>query len=358
MTARASTALGIAAVLGLVHAGASIYWGLGGDALLNTVGQTADRISEGQFADGRWLLVLIGMAKAVLAMAPALTARRPGAGVLRPGYWLGATALIAWGAINTTTAGLLLLGVLPRPEPFDSAAAVGHALLWDPLFLAWGVALAAGMWLTAPAVTDLRRLESRGGGEPTESAAVEDERAAGLGVVDAVQLKQDDDVVTGLDLAINSAIELRETVIEGDSPFVGRVEEYPVESLGHRTGELAAEDVLMVGEHGDPEMIGATQIRPGLRGVRDRHRHQRRIEADTGERARGQTDHRAVDLRGHRDDAGGEDPERLAKSRGVEVLVGSEAAHACTSSNRDTTGAVAANQSAYASGSSWRESTT
>ncbi|RPA57312.1 hypothetical protein EF294_18785 [Gordonia oryzae] len=78
------------------------------------------------------------MTETVLTAAPALTARRLRAGVLRPGYWLGATAPIAWGAINTATAGLLHLGALPRPEPFDSAAVVGHALLWKPEFLTWG----------------------------------------------------------------------------------------------------------------------------------------------------------------------------------------------------------------------------
>lgn len=137
----------VAAVAGLLHAGSSVYWGLGGDALLETVGAIAD-----QFSGQRWMLVMIGLIKGVVALLPlALFARRrPIPGLLRGGMWAGGAVLVFWGAANTATSALLAAGVIPRSESYDRTATLGHALLWDPLFLAWGLALATGLWVSRP----------------------------------------------------------------------------------------------------------------------------------------------------------------------------------------------------------------
>ena len=59
--------------------------------------------------------------------------------------WLGAVALLLWGGVNTFTANLVLAGVLNPGDGFDRDGMVGHAWLWDPLFLLWGVALSVAL---------------------------------------------------------------------------------------------------------------------------------------------------------------------------------------------------------------------
>jgi hypothetical protein len=51
--------------------------------------------------------------------------------------------------VNTVVAALVLTGAI-RPGGYDRDAVTGHALLWDPLFLAWGVFLSAGLALMRP----------------------------------------------------------------------------------------------------------------------------------------------------------------------------------------------------------------
>lgn len=62
--------------------------------------------------------------------------------------WVSASVLIAWGGANTVVSNLVLAGVVTVDGPIDRPAVVGHAWLWDPLFLAWGVLLAVGLWLS------------------------------------------------------------------------------------------------------------------------------------------------------------------------------------------------------------------
>ncbi|WP_156384338.1 DUF3995 domain-containing protein [Marmoricola sp. Leaf446] len=132
----------VAAVAGTLHAAVSAYWGLGGDALLETLGR---RVVE-QFADARWVLLVVAAVKLAGALVPPLLARR---GRLGRGWrvlcWLGAAVLVLWGGLNTVVGGLVLSGVIDPDGGYDRPAMVGHALLWDPLFLVWGIALALGL---------------------------------------------------------------------------------------------------------------------------------------------------------------------------------------------------------------------
>ena len=69
--------------------------------------------------------------------------------------WAGAVVLVTYGLANAVAANLALAGFL---GPVDDVVAVrGHAWLWDPLFLAWGLALGVGLWRTrrAPASQEL-----------------------------------------------------------------------------------------------------------------------------------------------------------------------------------------------------------
>jgi hypothetical protein len=52
---------------------------------------------------------------------------------------------VAWGGLNTVTANLVLAGVIRPDGGFDRPGMVGHAYLWDPLFLLWGAALVVAL---------------------------------------------------------------------------------------------------------------------------------------------------------------------------------------------------------------------
>lgn len=134
----------IAALAGLVHAGLSLYWALGGNWLLSTIGTELVQAFEGR----RWLLIPVALVKAGFALFPvALTTF----GLLnrrwaRTVCWLGAVILIAWGGVNTTVCNLVLAGLVGGPG-YDRMAMIGHAWLWDPLFVIWGASLVAGLML-------------------------------------------------------------------------------------------------------------------------------------------------------------------------------------------------------------------
>lgn len=133
-----------AAILGTVHGAWSIYWGLGGDVLLPTVGQTL----IAAFATVRWLLIPVGVGKVLCAVLPLLVLRWRRARVLWRLICVSrACILIAWGLTNTVSAQLILAGVIHTAGPMDRMGTIGHAWLWDPLFFLWGVTLLIGTTL-------------------------------------------------------------------------------------------------------------------------------------------------------------------------------------------------------------------
>ena len=75
--------------------------------------------------------------------------------------WVGAAVLIVWGGLNTVVGNLVLTGVIRPGSGYDRAGMIGHAWLWDPLFLAWGIALVMG--LVATSGWDRARRQSRRG---------------------------------------------------------------------------------------------------------------------------------------------------------------------------------------------------
>ena len=42
----------------------------------------------------------------------------------------------------------MLSGLIAPEGGYDRPAMIGHALLWDPLFLVWGATLLASLWLS------------------------------------------------------------------------------------------------------------------------------------------------------------------------------------------------------------------
>lgn len=139
-------ALWIAAAAGLVHAAVSAYWLLGGTALLDTLGSRVVDAFDGR----RWLLLPIVLGKIGIAVAPLRLAARGWTRHTRWGAWLVALALIAWGGVNTVVADVVLAGLVSPAGGYDRPAMIGHGLLWDPLFLVWGLALAVGLRATSP----------------------------------------------------------------------------------------------------------------------------------------------------------------------------------------------------------------
>ena len=147
MSRRDLTWFTAAAVLGTAHAAASLYWAIGGDFLAGTVGAWAVAWRAGSPAAAGLTLGAIGLAKLAGAWVPWAAARTGGPrGALRVLCWLGAGLLVAYGLANSVAANVVLTGILGPVD--DVVATRGHAWLWDPLFLAWGLTLAVGLWRT------------------------------------------------------------------------------------------------------------------------------------------------------------------------------------------------------------------
>lgn len=141
-----------AAVAGMVHALPSLYWALGGTALVSTLGEWAaswQRESPGEVAV---LLSLIFLAKLAGATLPLANERGllPAPRLWRGLFWCAAVLLVAYGAANVIAALAALTGMIGTAQTMDTAALLGHAFLWDPLFLVWGLLLVAALRTSRP----------------------------------------------------------------------------------------------------------------------------------------------------------------------------------------------------------------
>lgn len=126
-----------AAVPGVLHGVASLYWATGGTFLADTVGQWAlDMYRADPVAVGA-MLAVIGVAKLIAAAVPIANdaGRLPAPRVWRGLTWAGAVGIILWGLQGMVGGLLQLAGVWPLT---DRMGAIGHAFLWDPLFALWG----------------------------------------------------------------------------------------------------------------------------------------------------------------------------------------------------------------------------
>ena len=142
--------LWLAAAAGTVHGLFSLYWALGGHWLLDTVGAWAVELADDSPVAAGVALAGIAAVKFAGAAVPLLVeaGRIRGRRGWRIAEWAGAAFLILYGGANTVIAWLVLLGGLVPAGGYDRAAMIGHAALWDPLFLLWGLALGAGLALS------------------------------------------------------------------------------------------------------------------------------------------------------------------------------------------------------------------
>jgi hypothetical protein len=142
----------LAGVAGAVHAGFSLYWAVGGQWLLATVGQWAvDLSAEAPMTTG----LVLGFVAAIKLLAAAIPVgvaygRLPWPRFWRAVSWAGGLLLVAYGGINTVVALTVLAGMIRPASGYDTVAMMGHAFLWDPLFFLWGTFLVISLWLSRP----------------------------------------------------------------------------------------------------------------------------------------------------------------------------------------------------------------
>jgi Protein of unknown function (DUF3995) len=152
-------------VVGMAYAAVSVYWGLGGSWLVDTVGgtlETAGRSGTAVTVAAVWAAAVL---KAVAAMIPVLYCRLS-AGRLRadrpPGrrlrlprilMWLEAAILTLYGGALTAVGLLVQGGVIASGADADRRALAWHAYLWDPWFFGWGLLVLVTLVTTRPAVS-------------------------------------------------------------------------------------------------------------------------------------------------------------------------------------------------------------
>jgi Protein of unknown function (DUF3995) len=153
----------VALVLGTGHAAVSAYWLAGGTALLDTIGGSLEQWARDRSGTTVAALAAVVAVKLVAAVLGPLvaTAARPGAPrwlarparwqVVRPLAWVAAAVLVVYGGLLTAVGLAVETGIVSAAPDADERALAWHAWLWDPWFLAWGLALTATLWWTRPA---------------------------------------------------------------------------------------------------------------------------------------------------------------------------------------------------------------
>src|SRR5262252_1067008 len=135
-----------AAIIAFAYALMSLYWAVGGHALVSTIGGYVEQLAR----RGGPLPVLIALAAALAKAAGGLLALalvRPWGRVV-PRRWLlagsaGASALlVVYGGLNVLLGGLVLSGVIHPAGSVDRTALRWHVGVWDLWFLVWGILLA------------------------------------------------------------------------------------------------------------------------------------------------------------------------------------------------------------------------
>jgi hypothetical protein len=137
-----------AVVVGLLFAAVSLYWGLGGTWLLDTVGGSLER--RGQAGNTSvmlavWAAVAVKIIAAVLPLVLRRVTSPAGNRRARALVWAEAAALTIYGLVLTTVDLLVQADFIHAPANADHRALAWHAYLWDPWFLLWGLLVAAAL---------------------------------------------------------------------------------------------------------------------------------------------------------------------------------------------------------------------
>ena len=146
---KALRAASAACVVGLLYAGISVYWGLGGTWLLDTVGGALAQQGRNRTAGAIFAVWAAAALKAIAAVLPLLALRPFGSAArlrqLRLAGWIAAVVLIVYGLVLTVVGLLVQTGAIQTSANADHRALAWHAYLWDPWFLVWGLLIAAAL---------------------------------------------------------------------------------------------------------------------------------------------------------------------------------------------------------------------
>ncbi len=134
---------------GLLFAGISFYWGLGGTLGLDTIGGTLERLGRSRdraIIAAVWLtdVMKVGAAILALALAQPWGRRLPRLPLLLLG-WAAAVVLTLYGGTLVTGEALVASGLV-RPGAVDWKPLLWHLYVWDMSFLIWGVLFALATW--------------------------------------------------------------------------------------------------------------------------------------------------------------------------------------------------------------------
>ena len=135
-----------AAVVAFAYALMSLYWAVGGHALVSTIGGYVEQFAR----RGGALPVLIALAAALAKVAAGLLALalvRPWGRVIPRGWLLSGSAgasalLVTYGGLTVLLGALVLSGVIHPAGGVDRTALRWHVGVWDLWFLVWGILLA------------------------------------------------------------------------------------------------------------------------------------------------------------------------------------------------------------------------
>jgi len=142
-----------AAIVAFGYALMSLYWALGGHALVTTIGGYAEQVAR----RGGALPLLIALAAVLAKVAGGLLALalvRPWGRMVPRGRLLTGSAgagalLVVYGGLNVLLGALVLAGVIHPTGGVDRTALRWHVGVWDLWFLVWGILLAlatVGYW--------------------------------------------------------------------------------------------------------------------------------------------------------------------------------------------------------------------
>lgn len=133
-----------AAVLAFASAAVSVYWTLGGTALLDALGGTFERLARDRSAAALALGIMVILVKVAGGLLALALVRRWGTTVgrrlLLPASVVGSMILVLYGGVEVLLGGLVLADVITPSGPVDEHALRWHVFVWDLWFLLWGLA--------------------------------------------------------------------------------------------------------------------------------------------------------------------------------------------------------------------------
>lgn len=134
---------------GLVFAGISFYWALGGTLGLDTLGGTLEQMGRSRdpaIITAVWVTGFLKVAGALLALALVQPwGRRLPRPLLLMLGWGAAAVLTLYGGVLVASEALVATGLV-RPAHVDWKPLLWHLYLWDMSFLVWGILFGLAAW--------------------------------------------------------------------------------------------------------------------------------------------------------------------------------------------------------------------